>query len=115
MWMETGAAIILFAPILAPIMVRMGIHPIHFAIVMILNLVIGLITPPVGVVLYAACKVGELSFEELVHALIPHYFIAFTVLALVFMYLVLLYFYLKLLDSSVEYCYGETWYGTTTI
>jgi len=83
MWMETGAAIILFAPILAPIMVRMGIHPIHFAIVMILNLVIGLITPPVGVVLYATCKVGEVSFEKLVHALIPHFLIAFAVLALV--------------------------------
>lgn len=83
MWMETGAAIILFAPILAPIMVRMGIHPIHFAIVMILNLVIGLITPPVGVVLYATCKVGEVSFEKLVKALVPYLVISFTVLALV--------------------------------
>lgn len=83
MWMETGAAIILFAPILAPIAVRMGVHPIHFAIVMILNLVIGLITPPVGVVLYATCKVGDVSFEELVRALVPYFFISFMVLAFV--------------------------------
>jgi len=83
MWMETGAAIILFAPILAPIAVRMGVHPIHFAIVMILNLVIGLITPPVGVVLYATCKVGDISFEDLVRALVPYFFISFIVLAFV--------------------------------
>jgi tripartite ATP-independent transporter DctM subunit len=83
MWMETGAAIILFAPILAPIMMRMGIHPIHFAIVMILNLVIGLITPPVGVVLYATCKVGNIGFEKLVRSLIPFLVISFSVLALV--------------------------------
>jgi len=81
--METGAAIILFAPILAPIAVRMGVHPIHFAIVMILNLVIGLITPPVGVVLYATCKVGDISFEDLVRALVPYFFISFIVLAFV--------------------------------
>ncbi|MCR4402755.1 MAG: TRAP transporter large permease [Firmicutes bacterium] len=83
MWMETGAAIILFAPILAPIMARIGVHPIHFAIVMILNLVIGLITPPVGVVLYATCAVGEISFERLNRALAPLLLISFVVLAIV--------------------------------
>lgn len=83
MWMESGAAIILFAPILAPIMVKVGIHPIHFAVTMILNLVIGLITPPVGVVLYATCKVGDISFEQLVKALMPFILIAFVVLAIV--------------------------------
>jgi tripartite ATP-independent transporter DctM subunit len=83
MWMESAAAIILFAPILAPIMVKVGIHPIHFAVTMILNLVIGLVTPPVGVVLYATCKVGEISFERLVKAMIPFILVAFVVLAVV--------------------------------
>jgi tripartite ATP-independent transporter DctM subunit len=83
MWMESGAAIILFAPILAPIMVKVGIHPIHFAVTMILNLVIGLVTPPVGVVLYATCKVGDISFEQLVKALMPFIIISFVVLAIV--------------------------------
>ena len=83
MWMEAGAAIILFAPILAPIMAKVGIHPIHFAIVMILNLVIGLVTPPVGVVLYATCKVGEISFEKLVRALMPLLVMAFVVMIVV--------------------------------
>lgn len=83
MWMESAAAIILFAPILAPIMMKVGIHPIHFAVTMILNLVIGLVTPPVGVVLYATCKVGEISFEALVRAMMPFILIAFAVLAVV--------------------------------
>ncbi len=83
MWMESGAAIILFAPMLAPIMVKVGIHPVHFAVVMIMNLVIGLVTPPVGVVLYATCKVGEISFERLVRALMPFLLLAFATLAVV--------------------------------
>jgi tripartite ATP-independent transporter DctM subunit len=83
MWMESAAAIILFAPILAPIMIKVGIHPIHFAVVMILNLVIGLVTPPVGVVLYATCKVGDISFEQLVKAMFPFIIIAFGVLTVV--------------------------------
>lgn len=83
MWMETGAAIILFAPILAPIMARAGVHPIHFAIIMILNLVIGLITPPVGVVLYATCAVGDITFERLNRALVPFLIISFIVLAMI--------------------------------
>ena len=77
MWMEVGAAIILFAPILAPIMYKVGVHPIHFAMVMVTNLTVGLITPPVGVVLYATCAVGKVKFEDLVKATMPFIYLAF--------------------------------------
>jgi tripartite ATP-independent transporter DctM subunit len=83
MWLSTGPAIILFAPILAPIMYKLGIHPIHFGVVMILNLTLGLITPPVGVVLYAAAAVGKIKLEELVKASIPFICMAFIIMALV--------------------------------
>jgi tripartite ATP-independent transporter DctM subunit len=83
MWMSSGAAIILFAPILAPIMYKVGIHPVHFAAVMILNLTMGLITPPVGVVLYAVASVGKIKFDELVKAVIPLLITALITLALV--------------------------------
>jgi tripartite ATP-independent transporter DctM subunit len=83
MWLSTGAAVILFAPILAPIMYKVGVHPIHFAVVMILNLTMGLITPPVGVVLYATAAVGKIKFEELVKACLPFIVIGLIVLALV--------------------------------
>lgn len=83
MWMDTGAAIILFAPILGPIFTKVGIHPIHFAIMMLTNLTLGLITPPVGVVLYSACSVGKRKFEDVVKALVPFFIISFLVLLLV--------------------------------
>jgi tripartite ATP-independent transporter DctM subunit len=83
MWMETGAAIILSAPFLAPIMLKVGTPPVPFAIVMILTLFTALIPPPVGVVLYATCKVGDTTLERLVKALKPFLILAFGVLTLV--------------------------------
>lgn len=83
MLMESGAAVVLFAPVLAPIMYKVGINPIQFAIVMIVNLTLGLITPPVGMVLFATCTVGKEKFEDLVKAIIPFIIVGFVVLALV--------------------------------
>ena len=71
-FMETNAAIIILAPILYPVVMRFGIHPIHFGIVMIVNLAIGMITPPLGVNLYVAAglkeglKVGEVINKYLI-------------------------------------------------
>jgi TRAP-type C4-dicarboxylate transport system permease large subunit len=81
MWMETGAAIVLFAPILAPIAYKVGVHPVHFAVVMIVNLTVGLITPPIGVVLYATAAVGKEKFENVVKATLPFIIIGFIVVA----------------------------------
>jgi tripartite ATP-independent transporter DctM subunit len=86
MWMDLGAAIVLFAPILAPIVIKMGINPYHFAIVMITNLVVGLITPPVGVVLYAAATVGEVSFDKMCKATFPYMVIGVMVIAVMTLY-----------------------------
>ncbi len=69
--MEAGAAIIILAPILTPLMVSYGYDPIFFGVIMVVNLMMGLITPPIGVVLYATCKVGEISLEGLIKSLLP--------------------------------------------
>ena len=71
MWMETSAAILLFVPILAPMVTSMGVHPVHFAVIVIVNLTVGLITPPVGVVLYAVANVGKEKFETVVKSTMP--------------------------------------------
>jgi len=63
MFMESGAAIILLAPILAPIAHRLGVDPLHFGFVMVLNLAIGMATPPVGVCLFVSCGITGLSLE----------------------------------------------------
>ena len=66
MIMETGANVILLAPILLPIALNYGIHPLHFALVMLVNLNIGLTTPPLGVCLFVAAPIAKTSMEKIV-------------------------------------------------
>jgi TRAP-type C4-dicarboxylate transport system permease large subunit len=70
-FMETIAAITILVPVFMPIIAKLGIDPIHFGLVMVLNLMIGLLTPPVGMVLFVLAKVANLSFEATVKAVIP--------------------------------------------
>jgi tripartite ATP-independent transporter DctM subunit len=81
MWMGAGTAIILFAPILAPIATKVGVNPYHFAVIMITNLTVGLITPPVGVVLYATAAVGEISFDKMCKSTLPYMIFGMVVIA----------------------------------
>ena len=80
MFMETGAAVILLSPILHPALVSIGLHPLHVGLVFVLNLSIGLITPPVGVCLFVACTIAKISLEKLTRAILP--FIAVEVVVL---------------------------------
>ena len=70
-WLEITASCIILAPILAPVMAHLGIHPVHFAVVMIVTLNVGLITPPLGVAIFAAVGVGKVSFEDVVREIWP--------------------------------------------
>ncbi|WP_406944858.1 TRAP transporter large permease [Halobacillus sp. SY10] len=70
-FLETSAAIIILTPILVPIANAMGINLTHFGIIMIVNLAIGFITPPVGVNLFVAANIAGTKFEKLVRAIIP--------------------------------------------
>jgi len=69
MFMEAIALIVILVPILAPIAIDYGIDPIHFGIVMIVNICIGMVTPPVGVNLFIACQIANLSVESLLRPL----------------------------------------------
>jgi tripartite ATP-independent transporter DctM subunit len=71
MFIETGAAIIVLAPILAPVGMYFGIDPVHFGMVMVVNLALGMITPPFGVNLFAACTVARLSLDQVIGRLWP--------------------------------------------
>jgi tripartite ATP-independent transporter DctM subunit len=70
-FMETIAAITILTPVLLPVAVSIGIDPVHFGIILILNLMIGLLTPPVGMVLYVLSKVADVPFERCVVATAP--------------------------------------------
>jgi tripartite ATP-independent transporter DctM subunit len=69
MFMETFAAIVILGPILAPIAVGYGIDPVHFGLIMIVNLAVGMVTPPVGVNLFIACGIARVSMEQLMRPL----------------------------------------------
>ena len=70
-FMETTAALVLLTPILVPPVSQLGIDPVHFGLVMVLTLMIGLITPPVGVVLYITSNIAKISFESCTKATAP--------------------------------------------
>ena len=71
MFIETSAAIIVLAPILAPVAAHFGIDPVHFGLIMVVNLALGMITPPFGVNLFAACTVARISLDKIIRHLLP--------------------------------------------
>lgn len=82
-FMETNAAIIILVPILLPVVMELGVDPLHFGIIMIINLAIGFITPPVGANLFMASQVSQIKFDELVRAIIPWILVMIVVLLVI--------------------------------
>lgn len=71
LFMETVAAITILVPVLLPIAMKIGVDPVHFGVIMVLNLMIGLLTPPVGMVLFVLSRVSGVSFERCSAATMP--------------------------------------------
>jgi tripartite ATP-independent transporter DctM subunit len=71
LFMETIAAISILVPVLMPVAARFGIDPVHLGIIVILNLMLGLLTPPVGMVLFVLSRVSKVPFEQCVRATLP--------------------------------------------
>ncbi len=83
MFIDTLPAVIILVPVLAPLAYQVGINPLHFAMAFVLNITIGMVTPPVGAVLFILTAVGQMSFEKLAKAILPMVFALLVVLALV--------------------------------
>jgi tripartite ATP-independent transporter DctM subunit len=81
--LDMAPLILIMTPILFPVVTALGMDPVHFGIVLILNLGIGLITPPVGTVLFVGCAIGKVSIEQGTRALIPFFFVMVAVLFLI--------------------------------
>lgn len=71
MFMDSSPSIIILTPVFLPVVTAFGVDPVHFGIIMILNLMIGLLTPPVGMVLYVLSKVSSVPFERICKATVP--------------------------------------------
>ena len=83
MFMETIAAILILFPVLLNLVISVGVDPIQFGVIVVLNLVLGLCTPPVGVCLFAATNIGETKLTGVIKELVPYLICNFTVLLLV--------------------------------
>ena len=82
-FMDMTPAVLIFTPIFLPIVVDLGMHPVHFGIMMVLNLCVGLCTPPVGSVLFVGCGIANISIAKVVKPLIPFFIAMFVSLMIV--------------------------------
>ncbi|WP_214613503.1 TRAP transporter large permease [Zobellia barbeyronii] len=82
-FMETVAALLILFPILLKVALAVDVDPVHFAVIAVLNLIIGLTTPPVGVCLFVASSIGKISIGEVSKAGLPFLLVSFVVLILV--------------------------------
>ncbi|MEM9580662.1 MAG: TRAP transporter large permease [Pseudomonadota bacterium] len=83
MFLDAGPAIIILGPILGPIFVDLGVHPVHFAIIMSVNLTVGLATPPMGLVLFVASSVSGERVEAIARAILPFLLVEILVIFLI--------------------------------
>jgi C4-dicarboxylate transporter DctM subunit len=82
-WLDLSPAVIIFTPILLPIVQQIGVDPVHFGVIMVVNLAIGLFTPPVGVCLFVACGIAKISITDTIRAFIPFFLVMVAVLLLI--------------------------------
>lgn len=82
MFIDSAPAIMLLSPILVPVVVKLGMNPVQFGIVMVINLTIGLLTPPVGTAMYVASNISGVPIPSLSKSLVPFWLVMLTVLAI---------------------------------
>ena len=81
--MDMAPLILICTPILLPVVTSLGIDPVHFGMIMLINLGVGLVTPPVGATLFVGCAVGKVTMEQVARTIWPFYIAMIIVLALV--------------------------------
>jgi tripartite ATP-independent transporter DctM subunit len=85
-FMDITPAVLIFTPIFLPVVVSFGIDPVHFGIIMVMNLCIGLCTPPVGNLLFVGASVAGISFQKMLRPMVPLYFVMLAVLILIIIF-----------------------------
>ena len=81
--LDMAPSILIVTPILLPVVMKFGVDPVHFGMIMLLNLGIGLCHPPVGAILFVGCAVGRVTIEQVVREIWPFYAVMFFVLMLI--------------------------------
>ncbi|MFB9887724.1 TRAP transporter large permease [Balneatrix alpica] len=83
MFLDAGPAILILGPILGPVLISQGVDPLHFAIVMCVNLTVGLATPPMGLVLFVASSISGVRVETIAREMLPYLLVHMTVIGLI--------------------------------
>jgi len=86
MFLEGGAAMIIIAPLLVPVVVNLGVDPVHFGIITVVNIMIGGVTPPFGSMMFTTCSITEVPIEDFIRESIP-FIIALIVALLIVTYM----------------------------
>ncbi len=82
-FMDPTPAVLIFTPIFLPIVQTWGMHPVHFGLMMIMNLCVGTLTPPVGAILFAGCRVNNVKIEQIIKMLMPFFIVILVSLLLI--------------------------------
>lgn len=82
-FMDPTPAVLIFTPIFLPIVQTWGMHPVHFGLMMIMNLCVGTLTPPVGAILFAGCRTHNVKIEQIIRMLLPFFAVIFISLMLI--------------------------------
>lgn len=82
-FMDMTPAVLIFTPIFLPAVIQLGIHPIHFGIIMVMNLSVGLCTPPVGSLLFIGCSIGKVSIGQVIRPMLPFWLVMILTLLLI--------------------------------
>ncbi len=82
-FMDMTPAVLIFTPIFLPVVTSLGMHPVHFGILMVYNLCIGLCTPPVGNALFLGCAIADLKIEDIIKTILPYFIVMLIGLLLV--------------------------------
>ena len=82
-FMDPTPAVLIFTPIFLPIVQTWGMHPVHFGLMMVMNLCVGTLTPPVGAILFAGCRTHGVKIEQIIKMLLPFFAVIFVTLLLI--------------------------------
>lgn len=82
-FMDPTPAVLIFTPIFLPIVQTWGMHPVHFGLMMVMNLCVGTLTPPVGAILFAGCRTHNVKIEQIIKMLLPFFAVIFVALLLI--------------------------------
>ena len=81
-FMETSASLIILTPVFLPVIIKFGIDPVHFGVIMVTTLAIGMLTPPLGICLFISCNIAKIQLSEIIKFILPFLVVMIAILVL---------------------------------